>query len=80
LSSGNRFVKQNVAFREWVPAGRLIRVLMVDFSLIIVNVTMLLVVVRNLTMRAHFIIHFIFRAFTDRYIRFGHISLKGIYL
>ena len=45
---------KNVILREWVPAGLLIRVLMVGFSLIIVIVTMLLAIVGNLTIEDYY--------------------------
>jgi len=45
---------KGIVFREWVPAGLLIRVLMVGFSLIIVIVTTLLVVVGNLTIADYY--------------------------
>jgi hypothetical protein len=45
---------KNLFFREWVPAGLLIRVLMVGFSLIVVIITMLLVIVGNLTIEDYY--------------------------
>ncbi len=40
---------QNIVFREWVPAGNLVRVLMISFSFIIIFGTILLIVFGNMT-------------------------------
>jgi len=40
---------QNIVFKEWVPAGKIVRVLMIGFSFIIFFVTILLVVFGDLT-------------------------------
>lgn len=45
---------KNFIFREWVPAGLLIRVLMVGFSLFIVILTMFLVILGNLTIEDYY--------------------------
>ena len=52
--SGYYFVMKDVVFREWVPAGFLIRVLMVGFSLTIVIVTILLFFVKNFVIEDYY--------------------------
>ena len=45
---------QNIVFREWVPAGNLVRFLMLGFSFIIFFVTILLVVFGDLTVEDYY--------------------------
>jgi len=40
---------ENIFYREWVPAGTLVRVLMISFSFIIIFGTLLLIIFGNLT-------------------------------
>ena len=44
-------VMQNIVFKEWVPAGNLVRVLMISFSFIIIFGTILLIVFGNITLK-----------------------------
>ena len=43
------FIMQSIFYREWVPAGTLVRVLMISFSFIIILGTLLLIIFGNLT-------------------------------
>jgi uncharacterized membrane protein YdbT with pleckstrin-like domain len=40
---------ENIAFKEWVPAGNLVRLLMISFSFLIIIGTILLIVFGNIT-------------------------------
>ena len=40
---------ENIFYREWVPAGTLVRVLLISFSFIIIFGTLLLIIFGNLT-------------------------------
>ena len=47
-------VMQNIVFNEWVPAGNLVRVLMISFSFIILFGTILMVVFGDLTVEDYY--------------------------